>query len=422
MRVIDIASTANTNLRRSKLRTFLTLLAIGIGTFTLSLSLGLGEGLRNYISSQLGEYKGVNLYQVTKAGADGFSSGFGNGDPKEYDANKANAANNFADSFLTTADIEKIQSTKGVASVQLPYPAVFEYATAPNGTKYDAPNSTFIAQMPMRITEGTTLTAGADAGQVLLSRKYVSLVGASSSSEAVGKKITVSYKTIDGGVITDTFTVKGLYEPTLVDAPITISQPDAQRIATAQALLGKPQFFYLYTTRANDVTDAQFKANLKAAQFSAQSLEDINNTLNSIVTGVQISLAAFSGIAILAAVVGVINTLFMAVLERTREIGLFRALGAKRKTIFSLFSFEAMLLGFWGSVGGLIFALLAQTLINSVAKKTFLKGIEGIQLLNITPSLMITIVIIMAVITLIAGLIPALKASRLDPIDALRYE
>jgi putative ABC transport system permease protein len=114
--------------------------------------------------------------------------------------------------------------------------------------------------------------------------------------------------------------------------------------------------------------------------------------------------------------------LLMAILERTREIGLFRALGAKRKTIFSLFSFEAMLLGFWGSVGGLIFALLAQTLINSVAKKTFLKGIEGIQLLNITPSLMITIVIIMAVITLIAGLIPALKASRLDPIDALRYE
>jgi putative ABC transport system permease protein len=161
---------------------------------------------------------------------------------------------------------------------------------------------------------------------------------------------------------------------------------------------------------------------LKNAKFTGRSFADINNTLNSIITGVQISLAAFSGIAILASIVGVINTLFMAVLERTREIGLFRALGAKKGTIFTLFSVEAALLGFWGGLSGIILSLGAEQAINLIASKTFLKGVEGIKLLNISPSLAIFIILIIAAITFLAGIIPAIKASRVDPIESLRYE
>jgi putative ABC transport system permease protein len=420
MRFPDIVKTSNSNLRRSKLRTFLTLLAISIGTFTLALSLGLGQGLRNYISSELGQYKGVNLYQVQKSTLNDFS-GIGNHDPKIYDPNKSVSSAGFENNFLSSADISEIKNTKGVASLELPYAATFLYATAPDTTKYEASNSTYLSQNPVHLVYGENLTS-TDPGYILLSQKYIPLVGANNAKNAIGKNLQVTYKNFAGKIYIENFKVKGIYEPSLVQAPIIVNRSDAERIAILQAPSGVPVFNFAFISKKDSITDAQFKTNLKNNKYTARSFADINNTLNNIITGVQVSLAAFSGIAILASIVGVINTLFMSVLERTREIGLFRALGSKRRTIFALFSVEAALLGFWGGVIGIVLAFGAQIVINRIAANTFLKGVDGIQLLNIKPSLVVFIIVIISLITWIAGLLPAFKASRVDPIESLRYE
>ena len=422
MRILDVVSTANKNLNRSKLRTFLTLLAIAIGTFTLALSLGLGQGVKHYISSQLGQYEGVNFYSVTKSGVADFDMGLGNGDPQEYKSDSTSAGNSFEDAVFTESDIQNLRNVAGVETVRLPYTATFTYATAENGEKYIASNTIFVAQTVMNIVAGQTLTEDADAGSILLSRKFIPLLNVQTAEEAVGKKIALTYKTFSGEEITEIFTVKGINEPTILDSAVVLNQPDSERIARLQAPNGQVQFYYIFATRSDDVTDTQFKENLENAKFSASGLADINNTLNGVVTGVQLALAAFSGVAILAALVGVINTLFMAVLERTKEIGLLRAIGSSKKTVFALFSVEAMLLGAWGSAIGLVFAYLAQIGINTLAQNTFLKGIEGLQLLAITPWMAVIITGSVAGITLLTGILPAIKAARLDPIEALRYE
>ena len=207
MRVRDIATTANTNLRRSKLRTFLTLLAIAIGTFTLSLSLGLGQGVKSYISSQLGSFSEINLYQVTKARSGPFSGGgLGNGNPVEY-TGETSGVSDFSQLFLSAEDIQAIESTAGVTKIIKPWSPSFEYAIGADGTKYTASAEVTIPEVPLSIVAGEMLDPNST-GQILISRKYASVVGASSSEDAVGKTITFAYKDASGKQIEETFLKK----------------------------------------------------------------------------------------------------------------------------------------------------------------------------------------------------------------------
>lgn len=160
----------------------------------------------------------------------------------------------------------------------------------------------------------------------------------------------------------------------------------------------------------------KFKVGAADAQTQIKQQLAIFNILGLVLGGI-------GGIALVVAAVGVVNTMVMSILERTREIGVMRAVGARRSTVSRVFTFEAGLLGFIGGVIGLGLGygiiLLANPLVNDQLQSN---NIMSSNIITLPLWLIVGVVSLTTVIGLLAGLYPARRAAKLDPVEALHYE
>ena len=154
------------------------------------------------------------------------------------------------------------------------------------------------------------------------------------------------------------------------------------------------------------------------------TIEDIIGTIKTFFDIILTVFRIFGFIALLAAAIGIINTLFMTVQERTREIGLDKALGMSSMHVFLSFSLEAIMLGFWGSVFGISISAIVGNIANMAfhAPGGFLESFPTFHLAVYTASDIISVTILIMTIAFIAGTLPAHRAAHKNPIDALRYE
>ena len=159
-------------------------------------------------------------------------------------------------------------------------------------------------------------------------------------------------------------------------------------------------------------------------QLEAQSLGTILELANRVLAVMQALLGSVGGLALLVATLGVANTMMMAIYERTREIGLLKALGATNREVRRMFTADAVLLGIIGGFVGVIFGTLLGRLVDWLGHLYLeSEGVIGIGQMSIVPPwLAIGALIFAGFIGVLGGLYPATRAARLDPVVALKYE
>jgi putative ABC transport system permease protein len=423
MKIIDLVKTSQKNLVRAKLRTFLTVLAVFVGTFTISVTTGVGNGVKAYVNKELGNVGVENAFvvQPKQTQSNPLSSNV-----VKYDPNRTTG--NFNMVLLTDKDIENIKLVKNVQKVIPNYASQIEYISAGSSDKYVASASQYIDGFNLDMAAGRVVNNNF-ATEVTIPIRYVQPLGFKSANNAVGQNLVVGYKTSSGQIEEKVLTVVGVQqESVLGSSSIYITPTIAQEIQIEETkgianLEGTYQAVLVeFDKNLSQTQRDELKAILQANNYTAATIQDQIGTFSKIINGILAGLDTFGVVALLVATFGIVNTLLMAVNERTSEIGLMKALGANSRTVFGIFSLEAMSIGFWGALIGIGLSVGAGTILNKYASTHFLKDFVGFDLLTFPILSLLAILAGIVLLAFLAGALPSLKASRLDPIKALRYE
>ena len=438
MKGIDVVSSAVNNTFRSKTRTLLTVLAIFIGAFTLTITSGLGTGIKRYIADTVAAIGAEDVMTVSRTPADAQSNTDG---PREYDAGQVTSSSNVPSGPgqerstvdpITPERLDELAGIDGVLAVQPNKTVSVDYVRHDGGTKYQVGIGGFVTGQALQLAAGTQLDQSASQPQIALPASFTESLGYTDNEDAIGSTVDFGLTAANGSTHTVTATVVAVTEAglgatggnaipntALIDQ-MSALQGEGLTGAAATSYASATVWFDAANSTPEDVTALQDR--LTAAGYDSTTVADQLGTFQSVIDAIVLVLNAFAVISLLAAGFGIVNTLLMSVQERTREIGLMKAMGMGGGKVFGLFSLEAVFIGFLGSAIGVGIGMIAGTLVGNALGSSLFADLAGLNLIAFDPLSITVIILIVMGIALLAGTVPAARAARADPIESLRYE
>jgi putative ABC transport system permease protein len=438
MKSYDLLDLAVRNIRNSRLRNALTTIGIGVGVASLVAMLSLGIGLQNLANKRLKKSGIFETIFVTSR------SDFRNADRQEDEQKPEDAP--LLDE-KARRDIEKLPNVAEVVP-EIRAMGEIEYA--------GKTHASFIAGLPpsAKDDEGLAALKGSffsspTVNEVLVQKDFANRLDP--SGNLIGKDITIRYaarqdSTDDpsgsGFSITRTertFRVVGIIEeepfggmrmisrarvflPTSTAEQMNLMQmADTQQMMRAGA---NARVYSMLTVRVQNSSKAELVQDaIKKMKFGTYSFLDATKNIRRFFAILDGFLGIFGSLALAVASLAIVNTLVMAVLERRREIGIMKALGASDADVKKIFFAEAAAMGAAGGVLGVLLGWGIGRVINAGTNLWLSRNKLPAENFWFVPWWLVLTAIVFAIaVSILSGLYPASRASKLDPVQALRYE
>ena len=411
----------------SKLRSWLTIIGIIVGIAAVVSIISMSLGAQQQLEARLGSL-GADILTISPGMQRAFGAGFGGEPSRETSSTSSSEIKN-----LTSKDIIVLKSISNVkyvmGQVSGEADVVYSGKTAKNQRVYGVDVSTWKEITTEKISSGRFLTKG---------DMYSVVIGNRIATTLFEKEVPINSKIIIEG---KSFNVVGiLQEGSTIYMPIDIARTLLEDVGDEEfdSISVKIEDVSLANETTTEITRklmlSRGTLQEKNKDFTVTNPSAMQETMKETMSTMTLFLGAIAAISLIVGAIGISNTMFTSVLEKTREIGIMKAIGAQNKDIMTIFLLNSGFIGLVGGIGGVIVGVLSSTAINALAgietsTTTVGRGGAGGGLLGMMGSssavnfpLIVGAILFAVLIGMIAGVIPAYRASRLRPVDALRYE
>jgi len=408
MKTDEVVKYAWRSLRTTSLRSYLTIIGIVIGVIAVVVITSVSEGVQREINTQLAAFGTDKMFVVPSMAGGG--RGFGGGGPIQ----------GATQGKLFERDVSSIESVNGVKSV-----ARAVYGRASLGFKGKQVTATIFGMDSVFFGQWGNYVE-LETGRTYTENEHrVVVLGNDAAKKTFGKdELGVGNILVING---KDYRVVGILKKigtslsAADDSSIYIPFDDGKEEFASQLSKNEVQFISIQLADGFTGSDVQGEIEQKLASNHKVKLDDedfmvvtsdyINQTIGALLSTLAIFLFAITLIATFVGGIGIMNTMFMGVLERVQEIGILKAVGAAERDILMIFITESGILGFIGGVMGLVVGVLILLVLGAFGVPYWLRL-----------RIILFAFVFSALVGIVAGFIPARQAAKMDPVDALRYE
>ncbi len=401
MKLIDTFRLSTRMFKTNQLRTLLTILGIAVGIGTILFLVSLGYGLQQILINQITTSDALlSMDVMTEASS-----------PVKLDKES----------------LKKIENISGVVEISPMFStgAQMSIGDLTGDVLVNLSKASFLRLSGIKVTSGNVFTEDTES-KIIVSSASLKLFNLD-AGQSLGKKAKFNLfipKRNDKGELTEDLEVRQIDKEFEISGIIDDSVSSYVFIPiNAVENLDVPFYSQVKIKVADQKIIETVRSEIISLGFIVTALSDTIGDANKIFNAIQIILSIFGAVALIVSAIGMFNTMTIALLERTQEIGIMKSLGASSRDVWGMFLAESLIIGFLGGATGILVGFTGRYAVNLGVN--FLARSMGGQAFNLfyTPtSFIVFILVFSTAVGFITGLYPAKRASHLNPLEALRYK